>query len=545
MDDEDAFLYGDLNAETPTAKDVPMGEEGNEIETDVYDDVLGDGQLNSKLNEGNSEGENGDSVDDRNSEESSSDEDDDLLVILEPGAANANTLDKGADAAGGGQGESGSGGAIVGTADASKGKGPDAGMQALLSGDVDMIDLLTVQLLNGIDMFKIDLDMLDEKPWRMPGADVTDYFNFGFNEETWKLYCLKQRQIRAEFNARNMLPPAMMMMPGAGGMPMANPAMMQAMMSQGFRPEMAGNMYPPYMQQGQHGISPMGGKQPGDNQEGDDGSDDDQGDSAGQHRLANMAPNSQAMQQMQFQQQQMRMGMQQGYYPGANFAQGMGGPQRNMPMNQQQMNMQMGNLPPQMQMQLQMQMGGRPPVAPNSQGMQPRPGPGPANAMQRGLSSHRPSSSLSQTHDQRDSDKGGESGRASRPHEGYDKADGQHRHRERDDARPSSRSHHGRDREKDSRGHEKERGREKERGHSERDKSVTDVRRSGRRQGTSRESSSRSKAPGRESSGRDKDGRTHESSSARGGERSDRQAHKRRRSSSREKDLKSETKRRH
>jgi len=28
-----------------------------------------------------------------------------------------------------------------------------------------------------------------EKPWSVPGADITDYFNFGFNESTWKLYC--------------------------------------------------------------------------------------------------------------------------------------------------------------------------------------------------------------------------------------------------------------------------------------------------------------------------------------------------------------------
>ncbi|KAJ2741106.1 cleavage polyadenylation factor subunit fip1, partial [Coemansia sp. BCRC 34301] len=425
MDDEDAFLYGDLNAETPTAKEYvgfdSLENGGNDPGTDVYE-----GALNT-LGEGNSDGGNGESEDDGNGEGSSSDDDEDLEVILEPGAANAITQGNSADAAAAARNESGGCGATVGTAEASKGKGSETNMQALFTGDVDMIDLLTVQLLNGIDMFKIDLDMLDEKPWRMPGADITDYFNFGFNEETWKLYCLKQRQIRAEFNARKMLPPSMMMMPGAGGMPMGNPAMMQAMMSQGFRPEMAGNMYPPgmvppFMRPGQPGMSPMGGKQPGADGEDHGGSDDGQGtdhdDSAAQHRSANMPSNSQAMQQghmhmtpqqIQFQQQQMRMGMQPGYYPGQNFAPGMGGPQRNMPISQQQMNMQMGNLPPQMQMQLQMQMGGRPPMAPNSQGMQPRPGPshGPnsasgmgGGAMQRGPNTNRPSSSLSQAPDQ-------------------------------------------------------------------------------------------------------------------------------------------------
>ena len=37
----------------------------------------------------------------------------------------------------------------------------------------------------------------DDKPWLKPGADITDYFNYGFDEETWKIYCEKQRMIRA------------------------------------------------------------------------------------------------------------------------------------------------------------------------------------------------------------------------------------------------------------------------------------------------------------------------------------------------------------
>lgn len=29
----------------------------------------------------------------------------------------------------------------------------------------------------------------EKKPWRNPGVDVNDYFNFGFNEQSWKDYC--------------------------------------------------------------------------------------------------------------------------------------------------------------------------------------------------------------------------------------------------------------------------------------------------------------------------------------------------------------------
>ena len=32
------------------------------------------------------------------------------------------------------------------------------------------------------------------------GADLTDYFNYGFTEETWAQYCDRQRRIRSENN---------------------------------------------------------------------------------------------------------------------------------------------------------------------------------------------------------------------------------------------------------------------------------------------------------------------------------------------------------
>lgn len=32
------------------------------------------------------------------------------------------------------------------------------------------------------------------------GADVTDYFNYGFDEFTWTAYCSKQTNLRNEYN---------------------------------------------------------------------------------------------------------------------------------------------------------------------------------------------------------------------------------------------------------------------------------------------------------------------------------------------------------
>lgn len=40
-------------------------------------------------------------------------------------------------------------------------------------------------------IFEVDIDSFEEKPWKYPGVDNTDFFNFGLNEESWKDYCKK------------------------------------------------------------------------------------------------------------------------------------------------------------------------------------------------------------------------------------------------------------------------------------------------------------------------------------------------------------------
>lgn len=44
---------------------------------------------------------------------------------------------------------------------------------------------------NNLDF--IDLDDLTEFPWRKPGADITDYFNYGFDENSWRVYSKRQK----------------------------------------------------------------------------------------------------------------------------------------------------------------------------------------------------------------------------------------------------------------------------------------------------------------------------------------------------------------
>ncbi|KAL7269513.1 Cleavage polyadenylation factor subunit fip1 [Rhizina undulata] len=81
------------------------------------------------------------------------------------------------------------------------------------------LDLNANPTYNGTPITKISMDsdavLPADKPWRKPGADVTDYFNFGFDEFTWTAYCQKQEGLREEFDPRKMME-QMMMLSGLG-----------------------------------------------------------------------------------------------------------------------------------------------------------------------------------------------------------------------------------------------------------------------------------------------------------------------------------------
>nr|VDC92774.1 unnamed protein product [Brassica oleracea] len=52
-----------------------------------------------------------------------------------------------------------------------------------------------------VTTFDAYFNVFGKKPWRNPGVDVNDYFNFGFNEQSWKDYCnpgVKGRAIEVE-----------------------------------------------------------------------------------------------------------------------------------------------------------------------------------------------------------------------------------------------------------------------------------------------------------------------------------------------------------
>ncbi|GJW18173.1 FIP1[V]-like protein isoform X1 [Tanacetum coccineum] len=47
-------------------------------------------------------------------------------------------------------------------------------------------------------IFEVDIDGFEEKPWRLEGIDISDFFNFGLDEESWKGYCKQLDQLRLE-----------------------------------------------------------------------------------------------------------------------------------------------------------------------------------------------------------------------------------------------------------------------------------------------------------------------------------------------------------
>jgi pre-mRNA 3'-end-processing factor FIP1 len=73
------------------------------------------------------------------------------------------------------------------------------------------VDINAVGTIDGVELFDVDLDGAEDKPWRKPGADLTDYFNYGFNENIWRAYCHKQKMMRDNpFAGGKVKPPCLL-----------------------------------------------------------------------------------------------------------------------------------------------------------------------------------------------------------------------------------------------------------------------------------------------------------------------------------------------
>ncbi len=81
------------------------------------------------------------------------------------------------------------------------------------------LDINEVGKYDGVPVTELTLDELKDKPWRQPGADLSDYFNYGFDEISWLTYCKKQNTLRKDFNPAKVMAEIMSSGAMAGMMP--------------------------------------------------------------------------------------------------------------------------------------------------------------------------------------------------------------------------------------------------------------------------------------------------------------------------------------
>lgn len=77
---------------------------------------------------------------------------------------------------------------------------PERPLPARVGGVLSLLPTPTMPAVSPVPKSVYDhgIGKLTEKPWLQPGADMSDYFNYGFTEETWKLYCERQSQMYRE-----------------------------------------------------------------------------------------------------------------------------------------------------------------------------------------------------------------------------------------------------------------------------------------------------------------------------------------------------------
>jgi pre-mRNA 3'-end-processing factor FIP1 len=149
-------------------------------------------------------GDNDEEEEDDDEEEDAEDDDDfDIVVDAGDGAAAEGTAAGGAADGPIGKVRLG-GGASTSRWQRPGFTAPERGTGAVVpsvrpGGVLAMLPTPTMQIgTNQRSVYDIEFGKLTEKPWLERGADITEYFNYGFNEDTWKLYCERQVQMRLE-----------------------------------------------------------------------------------------------------------------------------------------------------------------------------------------------------------------------------------------------------------------------------------------------------------------------------------------------------------
>jgi len=175
MDDEDALLYGDGDVEDNAgqAENEEQLEENIEstefqLEQEAGDQDVSEEATNTEVTEAvEDEEEEGEE------EEDSDDEDNVDIIINQDKIEEAKTTIQNIG--------------ITKTA---------RQLPSEKKGKFNVEDFDKTGLIDGQPAQEVDLEAIDDKPWKKPGADITDYFNYGFTEETWAAYCGRQKRMR-------------------------------------------------------------------------------------------------------------------------------------------------------------------------------------------------------------------------------------------------------------------------------------------------------------------------------------------------------------
>ncbi|RDB29140.1 Pre-mRNA polyadenylation factor fip1 [Hypsizygus marmoreus] len=119
------------------------------------------------------------------------------------------------------------------------------------------IDPTATGIFDGRSILELDLGAMVDKPWRRPGSDISDWFNYGFDEISWEAYCYRRRDLGElanvlKTNVLNFsgmqedqitaLPPEVRQMVMTGTTAMMNTGGNPAMMGPGVMMDMSGMM---------------------------------------------------------------------------------------------------------------------------------------------------------------------------------------------------------------------------------------------------------------------------------------------------------------
>lgn len=77
----------------------------------------------------------------------------------------------------------------------SQGPDPNTLPPAIAPPSHPNIDPNLIGTLDGRSILEVDLNSLNEKPWRRPGSDLSDWFNYGFDEISWDAYCYRRKEL--------------------------------------------------------------------------------------------------------------------------------------------------------------------------------------------------------------------------------------------------------------------------------------------------------------------------------------------------------------